>query len=724
MNRREFVKSSILAGAVCASGHPFSNLAWGDVYSLSGTHEAMRAFIVSDAHFGWRHPRQPSNNRISQAIGNIMRRFPNLDVFIDSGDIHHSNAFDQGRVDWTQTIAGGIGTLPLLLTPGNHEIANFGNAEGEDPEKRTMAIGSINCRPYYSFDMKGIHIVSLPQLQMVNLITEESLRWLELDMRVNSDKTTIIITHNSLEDTTLTHDSKVYRRVANSGQVFKFMDRYPNIVAWMHGHNHTWELVKKHGRFYVSNGRIGGFSPPYKGNFGAGHLGGIYFELSDNKFMVRGYSATQNCFFDEIPGYEHMSQTMDIKTSFDPSAPCATSWGMGGMRNGQKLPAYQHFITGPKEKARLYVTGVDSPVFSENSDLSFLAEQTEGWSRARAISGLNIAPKKDVEGELDGIVFLESAVKVLPIDDKGTARSIYSPQGGASKTYYRCVPGGKYKAAIKAKAQNKGPDCTLFFHVYDNSGQMVHSNRSETKKINSSQTLIEASFDVPLNGFNTGIYNNPESDEQLNLLVEASLGSLTSPVVVEELSLMEAAGGKVSADIKVSTAGESYKAAGVVDEKTIRDFAINGPLEGREVITAESGGNGLATWLVKQDNLTFQVRNAPAKVHPDGMIEIGPFRNRFETNREVILAPLSKPNGPYIHRMRGITKCRIESYDTKKRELVVHVDEVEGKYQELQLRNVPGSFGKLENVGHRCYLGSNKTAGVEVKGKGKVLISF
>lgn len=709
--------TSVVCGLVLAAGSPSK---------VKTTKEsAMSGFIVSDAHLGWRHPSQPSNMMMAQAIGYIREQFPNLDVFIDTGDIHHGNSDDIGRRDWTEVIGSGIGRLPFYIAAGNHEIVNFGSAPNFDLEARVMRLTSMTCRPYFSFDIKGIHIVCLPELIMVNLVTDEALAWLDLDLSLNKDKTTLIMTHNSLRGTTQPHDSKVYRQVANTKRVMKVLDRYPNVVAWMHGHNHTWELVKKDGRFYVSNGRIGGFSPPYKGNYGAGHLGGIYFEVGKDYITIRGYSATKRCFFDEIPGYEHMSQTMKIKSSYDPEAPSAVSWGMGLARDGLRVPAYQHHIISQEGKQELFVTGTEGPVFSENVDFSAVAEQTEGWSKARAISGLNISPKKDIDDEIDGIRFLKPGLEILPLANGNKSRSVYSPQSSAKNCYYHCVPGRSYQARIKAKALQSGPKCKLIFHVYDSTGKNLYQSESDLQLLDTANKMFAAACTIPQTAAANTIYEDPKTDNMVNIVVEVKFEDLTVPVQLYEFALMQKDGADHTEDVKIRIHSKDYVFPGKLKKGRIERVELTDTLDGREVVETHAAGSGCVTWLVRQSDLAYQVRNAPAGLAPDGSLDVGPVRNEFSERKEVIIVPLKRPDTPYVHRMQRINRCRIEPYDPVNKEMRVHVMELFEGYTDIKILNAPGSLGRLENVGHRN-VGANITdmAGVEVKEVGPVVVGF
>jgi len=97
----------------------------------------------------------------------------------------------------------------------------------------------------------------------------------------------------------------------DSDKMLAVFKKNPNIITWMHGHNHNFEVVKQEDMLFVSNGRIGGFDPS-SGKYG---IGGVYFEITKDKLIVKCYSAEKDMFLDSFD--ESLSQTLDVKTTFD-----------------------------------------------------------------------------------------------------------------------------------------------------------------------------------------------------------------------------------------------------------------------------------------------------------------------------------------------------------------------------------------------------------------------
>ncbi len=52
-----------------------------------------------------------------------------------------------------------------------------------------------------------------------------------------------------------------YRGVMDSDKMIDIFKKNKNIIAWMHGHNHNFEVINRDDMLFVSNGRIVVFHP-------------------------------------------------------------------------------------------------------------------------------------------------------------------------------------------------------------------------------------------------------------------------------------------------------------------------------------------------------------------------------------------------------------------------------------------------------------------------------
>ena len=105
MQRRNFIKrTAVLSAAAFISPRIFAT-----ANSYNTKKEIFKGFIVSDSHFGWAHKMQPTIEEQAAAIKNILNKFPDLDIFLDTGDAHHNDHHNnanphKARKDWVDII--------------------------------------------------------------------------------------------------------------------------------------------------------------------------------------------------------------------------------------------------------------------------------------------------------------------------------------------------------------------------------------------------------------------------------------------------------------------------------------------------------------------------------------------------------------------------------------------------------------------------------------------
>lgn len=611
----------------------------------------LKGFIVSDAHLGWKSEKQPTPQAQAEMMRRICKNFPDLDVMIDTGDAHHNYATLADLGDWTDVIAGECGTLPLYYVAGNHEI---GHCNQSDRELRSNRLGSVSCRPYYSFDLKGIHFISLPEQMAANLVTEEALAWAELDLAVNADKTTIVLSHNSIANTTLPHGDRSYRQLANSERVFNFLNRYPHVVGWMHGHNHTWEIVQRHGKFYVSNGRIGGFYP--EEDYGGNRLGGIYFEVGPEQVTVRGWSATDEKFFDEMaPAYAHLKQTIQVPTSLDLKAAPAVSYGAGGAKDGERLIFVEHHAGAAQRE--LFLGGVFDKVINENSAIAYYDQRPEGGIMMPAVSVI-AGRRKNKEGW----EWMHPGLRLFPTKRAEEEVTVTIPEGGeARNAYYRCVPGKTYHGLLDLRSFEGGQQLKLRAEVYDSNQTLVASLDGPEWTLRQGYQILEADFAVPALRERASIYTSGENDTLYQILLIATITNQTNTIELRRFELTHAGAGEVTVAPAVTIAGRRYAAeAGALPHTRFVKFTLpDAPAQARDFAACEAKGNGRVSWLVRQTGVAWQVRNAPV-VQRGGWLEVGALRNTFSPRQEVVIVPVVAVATPYVHRLRRVEGARIK----------------------------------------------------------------
>jgi len=669
MTRRAFVKLTGLG----TGGLYFSRKVEAQA---KNTAPKLEAFIVSDAHLGWDGKDQPSVQEQKEAMSTILNRFPDLDLFIDTGDAHHGNAQKQDWGHWLDVIAGGCPRLPFYYTSGNHEMKwGLHNAE-----KHIGKLGSLSCRPYYSYDLKGIHFVSVPQLIRVNYVTEETLDWLRLDLEVHRDKTTILLSHNELRGTTEYFDSIAYRQVANSNQLFQLIEQNPQVVAWCHGHNHTYEIVKKGNVLYVSNGRIGGFSPPTHwvkeyGNksFGRDHLGGIYILVTRDAVTIRGFSATANKFLSELTEEElgpaggtvdHLSQKRKVETSLEPSQPVSHCFGVGRALHGLPFETFRHHLLDEKKGSRtLYLTKPKDEDLIENGDFTSYtvkSGQFGPWIPAWGVEGPHspgstTGPKGEESNEDPGL-FLSPSQE---------GHRLETPHGASRHSgYYPASADASYRVKLKAQSEETLPPVRFEVEGFLDQGEarqnpkIFHEQSSELSFDPSASTL-EWAFSVP----------------PWNHLTNESLPSPATPILLSILILIPSHEKELRIDniefclVQDDTSPE--KAAlwenGTPLHERVQlrnEDPVRLPLPVRQENISSSfevrtEGSSKVTWLIQEQGILLQARNAPV-ARQGNQLTVGPLRSDYSPREEVLLVPFPAGEDFHVHSLRHIQGARIE----------------------------------------------------------------
>lgn len=639
-----------------------------------GNNESFTAFVVADAHFGSTHNDQPSNEQIRAAMHHIYKRFPALDILWDAGDAHHSSAPATARGEWLTYLAGEVRQTPLYYTGGNHELDNFNGRT--DPEERTEQLGSLAARPYYSLDIKNIHLIALPELIDVNYLTSETLAWLDLDLQLNQDKTVIIISHNAVTGTTNTQKHQVaYRRLANSDEILDRMERHQNIRAWIHGHNHTYEMVERDGAVFVSAGRMGGFNGDRKTDLKlkADDLGGIYIEVTRNQLLLRAYNASKQAFMDELE-YPSLSTTLEFRTSLQPNAPASMSYGYGLARDGQKIPVYNHHLGSSKRE--LFVSGAPGPIFNDNPQFTAYSEDTR---RSKSLNAISISSKERYE-------WLDPLVRLLPDSSEDPDASDedlivrLSPKSTGQLAYYRVAPNHTYTTRLKLDAMQGGQQVKLQAQLNDSQGTLVMPLPPKTWTLAESSQTLTYSVQLPaLDSYST-IYTDSTSDRQLQLAVKAVFTKMEQPVTLEQFSL-QMGEEETSQQPTVLINDVQYESDDSLRSDQYAQFDLPVDMPPRSVIETRAKGNGLLSFLVRETGIKWQVRNAMATQKENALL-IGPMRKHFGEYRDIVIAPLGKPSQPYLNKLSHIEQAKVAYKDSS---MEIELLEVDGEQGELTI---------------------------------------
>lgn len=640
MERRKFIKSTVAVSLVPALLNSCTKTKGSDPKD-----QKISGFIFSDAHIGWDGKEQPTLKQQQQAIGRIKNFFNHIDLVFDTGDIHHGNLREPqrqlARKFWLAEMAGQFPDSIFHYVPGNHELGRGLN----DAELTVCKLGSMALRPYYSFDYKGIHFVSLPQLLDTILISEETVNWFEQDLRINADKTTLIFSHNSISGTTFTNGESGYRETVNSEKILEIMDMHGQVLAWFHGHNHQYEVVNKHNRLYVSNGRIGGFNPPEKwGEFGQGHLGGVSFTIDENGIEVRCFSASSNEYFDQI-GFENLSHKLNVPTTYNPQSPMNYYCGHGRLTNSVKHELHNHYLS--KMKAVLVFNQNKAASINENNSFKYKSAFYFAGRNVHRVIGFQVSPKKtkfDVK---------KHGLEIYPVTQKKEISIKFPVEKYKFKKYlsrsgyYRCALGETFQLTLNLLEAGLESQLLVSYKLMSES----HEDLFESKII-PMQVVVKKDINtiIKLPSVLTGV----DVDKKLYIFVTVSFKNVKKKVILRKIQLSYTDIGNLSSfDGQLRINNQKIRTS-ELGQTTLKQTDLFH--QGIGSLCVE-GATNTSTVFVKIPHVKWQVRNGIADFKGDS-ISIEGLRSDFQQKPEIIIIPTEYKEN-YVAKLLDIDKCLI-----------------------------------------------------------------
>lgn len=615
MKRRDFIKSSIIVGS--ASG--FLSSCDGSSNQLP-ENNFISGFIFSDAHIGWKGADQPSIEEQSRAIQTIKNRFPNLDLVFDTGDIFHGYLNEEERNEarnhWLSKMANQFPKSLFHYIVGNHELG-----KGPfDTEITTAKVGSMNFRPYYSFDYKGIHFISLPELTDTILINKESLRWLEHDLLMNRNKTTLILSHNSIAGTTFNNGETSYRVIINSDELLEIINSHPNVLGWFHGHNHQYEVKNVDNRLYVSNGRLGGFNPPRSwGPFGQGHLGGVYFEVNQNGLLVRCYSATEDKFFDQI-GFNNLTKSIPNKTSFDKLSDCNYYFGHGQLSDNVEYMFKNYYLSS--RSSQLFHKHHTNKIINDNDDFGYTNDLFFAGREVNRLIGYQLLPRKTERKTVDNgllITQIENQTDAIIKFPKQhfTKQNDFMVRG----SYFRCATEDIFHIDSEIIGKLDDSIFEIKFLIYDEfQNKLFESEYQNVESQNSGNYKIDLL--VP----NTPQENSLANNKYIKFSVK--LKGFPKSFVISKMAVSKKVNQNNLTSIDINN--QIYNGT----ELQGAAFKINSDLNKMKYQGEPS------SIVLKVPKVEWQIRNAIAQ-YSENTINVTKYTHNFQKNKEIIITPTS-----------------------------------------------------------------------------------
>jgi hypothetical protein len=378
--------------------------------------------------------------------------------------------------------------LPFHCVLGNHDINDY-EMNDDDPHNLTKSLIdelSMN-NPVYAMLRSNILFLVVPELGYVTWTHPVEYEWVEFMTSQYPNKTTIILSHQAIENTTKEKNHYPYRGKQDMNWWANLFRNNPQIKMWIHGHNHYID-------WYVGNQTTGVnqkeiwqfghemvFSSPYPQT-------DWYNMNEEDRIVIYNISSTgitttsweNNGFGGHwVSGYDNC---WNIPTTFDPNEKNWYSFPMFLQDNETQLTDMKLLssniilqLVGTKPMELFYDSKMESPNGHCN-------EVILGFGKDRVGNVNWINPGMEVHGPTF-ITFPEKFIyaKVQTQEDGRSGPAYRSfPMG----TICAAVPGQTYNFTITAKSNSGVGNFEMYVNCTD------WGTRSQYSTLTSSETKV------------------------------------------------------------------------------------------------------------------------------------------------------------------------------------------------------------------------------------------
>jgi hypothetical protein len=291
----------------------------------------------SDTHIGakYEYPRFAMANHLDKIGDDLIENTNLLDFSIHLGDIiNHNTAQINGRdlPFYVNQYKNNLKAyliehinLPFHCILGNHDLVDY-SMNPDNPYNLTKSLIdelSMN-NPVYAMMRDGILFLAVSDLAFIQWTHPVIYEWIEFMTESYKNKTTIILCHQAIEDTTIEDADLPYRGKQDMDFWASLFRKNPQIKMWIHGHNHMlgWYVGNKsngHSQKVYDFGHEMAFSAPYS------QLDwGFYHE--EDRIVIYNISSskiTTTTWENNGRGGHYVSEyanSWDVQTTFDPNS--------------------------------------------------------------------------------------------------------------------------------------------------------------------------------------------------------------------------------------------------------------------------------------------------------------------------------------------------------------------------------------------------------------------
>jgi 3',5'-cyclic-AMP phosphodiesterase len=195
MSRRQLVRHGAWFGAAVvltvAGGEVISHIGGTPTASaLAQDPNALRFVQLSDSHIGFHGP---ANLDVTGSFARAIHQVNDLgfrpDFVMHTGDLSHLSTADQ--FDQVRQMLGGLNTGGVFTVPGEHDSVD------DHGQKYRARFGKDSTGDgWYSFDIKGVHVIGLVNtlaLEKLGHLGNDQLEFIERDVAGLSSDTPIVV---------------------------------------------------------------------------------------------------------------------------------------------------------------------------------------------------------------------------------------------------------------------------------------------------------------------------------------------------------------------------------------------------------------------------------------------------------------------------------------------------------------------------------------------------
>jgi hypothetical protein len=494
------------------------------IYSVKNEKTQISFAAFSDTHIGakYEYPKYVMANHLDKIGDDLVENTNLLDFAIHLGDIINHNT---GQVN-------GVGlpffanqyknnlkaylinhlNLPFHCILGNHDLVDY-KKNPDDPYNLTKSLIdelSMN-NPVYAMMRDGILFLIVPTLGFIQWTHPVIYEWIEFMTNTYKNKTTVILCHQAIEDTTKEDSNESYRGKQDMDFWANLFQKNPQIKMWIHGHNHMLD-------WYIGNKSTGlsqkvynfgheiAFSAPYSQlDWGFRHEEDriVIYNISSSKITTTTWENNGR-------GGHYVSEYMNswnVQTTFNPYAPDWYSFPMFLQDNETQLTdqkVLSHNITlqqiGTKSMELFYDAEMRSP-----SSKPHVQEVILGFGKDR---------NGNVEWNNPGMIAHGPTYVTFPekyhypkkkLQEDGRSGQPYQsfPMG----TICAAVPGQTYEFKMTARTLSGNGTIKLFVNCSDWGTKSQYSILSDSEEQVISHTFGQDFETV------TGIYTVPKDKD-------------------------------------------------------------------------------------------------------------------------------------------------------------------------------------------------------------------